>query len=521
MATATPSSESGTHDAADTPESSPTKRNRAAARGTRKSFGEKAILSLLPILASLGAGAGIFFFLANLKEEPPRRTVAERSYNVETFKVESRTLREIVAGFGTAAADRQVTLSAEVGGLVTEVHPQLEVGVTVKPPTAVGGGQQPSGLLPGDELLRIDQSSYKKRIDALDRQIAQLKVQRKQLGIEEENNERLLVTQEANLKSAEEELASARQLRASGAGNASLVRSNEQQVNQYQAEVVRLKNAIGLIPSRIEAADAQIAAAQADLENANLDLKRTKIVPPFEGVLSDVSVEQGQYVRPGDRLMVLTDLNRIEVPVALTQSQFARIEPLLEQGEKPAVELAENETAAPRWTGRLTRVSPVANEVTRTVDVYVEVDNNEQPTPLLPGTFVHVRIAGPPMPDTMVIPRDVIRQGTVFVVKKRTPTDVDNTQLNETEDSDTATADNPKPVSPPGDLFEAEQVTIRIERNLQSFSVVESGLSVGDEVVMTNLDIVHDGALLVPQSEVTIVEELAREEIPVLKVVVQ
>lgn len=477
----------------------------------------KTITSIILVAASLILGAGTFLGLASLKEDPPRRTVSERTYNVETFIVESATVREIITAFGTATADRQVTISAEVGGLVMEVHPNLEVGVQMKPPTGVGGGgETPSGLTDGDELLKIDQSTYQKRIDALDRQIAQLKVQRDQLGIEKENNERLLVSQQANLNSATEELNSAKQLRASGAGNASLVRSTEQQVNQYQSEVVRLKNAIGLIPSRIEAADAQIAAAEAELETAKLDLKRTSIFPPFPGTVSQVRVEQGQYVRPGDPLVVLTDLDRIEVPVALTQTQFAHLGPLLEQDEPPTVQLAESETAKPRWQGRLVRVSPVADEVTRTVDVFVEVDNRLQDTPLLPGTFVHVRIAGPPMSDTLIIPRDVVTQGFVYVVRERSAAAAAETPSAEnptdSPSSSDVAADQPA-TQPTGPLREARQVNVEIDRNIQSFAVIKSGVKPGDQVVMTNLDVVHDGALLAPQSRVSLDEELAKQRI--------
>ena len=465
---------------------------------------------------SLLVGGFIFVRLASLKQEPPRRAVAERSYNVETFVVESTAVREIITGFGSAVADRRVTVSAEVSGLVAEIHPNLEVGVRVLPPQAVGGGDVPSGIAPRDELLKIDPSTYLRRIDALDRQIAQLKVQRDQLAIEQKNSERLLETQQTNLKTAQAELDSKRRVQSAGAGNASQVRAAELQVNQYEAEVVRLKNTIGLIPSRVEAAEAQIAAAEAEMESARLDVKRTTISPPFAGVLSEVSVEQGQFVRPGDKLLEITDLGRIEVPIALTQTQFALLEPLLRDGNKPIARLAENESAEPRWSGRITRVSPVADEQTRTIDVFVEVDNSEQDTPLLPGTFVHVRIVGPVTRETIAIPREVIQQGTVYVVRKRdggnSGEDADPTS-NGSSDSSISTAST---VS--GDaLYEARQVDIVVKRTVQAFAIIKSGLTAGDEVVMTNLDVVHEGALLTPQSKVTLVDELARQRTPALE----
>ena len=475
----------------------------------------RTIVSVVLVVVSLVIGAGIFKSLASMKEAPPRREVAERSYNVETFVVGRTTVREVITGFGTAVPDRQVTLSAEVSGLVTEVHPNLEVGVEVRAPEGIGGGDQPSGVTTGDELLKIDPATYLKRVEGLNRQIDRLTAERDQLKIEKENNERLLKTQQANLETAKAELDSKQRTKAAGAGNATQLRTAEFQVRQYEAEVVRLSNAIGLIPARVDALDAQIASAETDLATAEIDLRRTTIVPPFDGVLSAVDVELGQRVGPGDRLVEITDLNRIEIPIALTLSQYARLEPMLERGETPLARLAENESDEPRWNGRVVRVAPVADGVTRTVDVFVEVENSEQDVPLLPGTFVHVRIDGPTLPETMIIPRDVVLQGAVYVVRQRSSEDKEPT----TDDAgDNGTA-NTATESSEGVQYIAKEVEIDVDRNVQSLSIVAGGLEVGDEIVMTNLDVVHDGALVVPQSQVSIGEELARQRTPTLKIV--
>ena len=44
---------------------------------------------------------------------------------------------------------------------------------------------------------------------------------------------------------------------------------------------------------------------------------------PFSGVIADVMVEQGQYVRAGEPLLRLVDPERIEVPVALGMEELS------------------------------------------------------------------------------------------------------------------------------------------------------------------------------------------------------
>lgn len=477
----------------------------------------RTIVSVVLGIIVLALGQGAFSALATLRTDPPRRDVAERSYNVSTFVVEKKTYQEVISAFGSAEADQQVTISAEVAGLITEVHPNLEVGVRVEPTTVQGGGPATSRDNPGDKLVKIDPSTYLRRIESLEQQISELEVQRKRLVLEEENEKRLLETQERNLVTAKLELESKRRSRDAGAGNSTQVRTAELQASQYEEQIVRLKNAIGLFESREASIAAQVESRSAELANARLDLDRTDVMAPFAGVLSMVQVEQGQYVRPGDPLVELTSLQRVDVPVALTQSQYARIEPLLAAGEQPVAFLAENETDEPRWTGRVVRSAPVADERTRTVNVYVEVDNSKQTTPLLPGTFVHARIDGPEHADLFVVPRDVILERSVYVVadaSARSSETDDSGDPSTSTDSETTTSNA---VVAQSTVAQSRQVDVW--RTVQGLSIIKEGLAEGDRVVMTNLDVVHDGALVVPQAVIRVEDELQRQRTPYLKIV--
>ena len=152
-------------------------------------------------------------------------------------------------------------------------------------------------------------------------------------------------------------------------------------------------------------------------------------------------------------------------------------------GEQPQDELAENEVASSRWTGRVVRISPEADTATRTIDVFVEVANKvagqQVAVPLLPGSFVQARIKGPVVNDVIVVPRSSILGNTpgstrVFVERNG----------------------------------KAVEVPVEVSRRLEAQAFISSGLSPGDRVVMTNLDALANGSQIAVQATATPAESL-------------
>ena len=514
----------------------PSERAAAAAPANRrwkdrlKAAPRKVVSVVLCLLALLVAGQ-IFGALSSFKTEPGRRAIRAEAYNVRTFTVQPRTYREVVSGFGTARADRQVSVAAEVAGRVLSVHPNLEIGTEVDGPDVERTAEGETGSDQGEVLVTIDPATYQQRVEQLQRGLDSDDVELKQLVTEELNTRRLIEQQKKTVETSQQELDSKRRLADSRAGNSTQLRQAQLSLQQAEDALVRLQNELNLFTVREEAVRTRKAGREAELETARLDVQRASVRAPFDGQLSEVAVELGQYVRPGDMLVQVTDLDHIEVPVALSQAQFERVEPLLLAGEQPQVGLADNETAEPRWSGRLVRAAPVANTDTRTVDVFVEVDNSEQSQPLLPGTFVHARIDGPLLEDALLVPRDAIVRDGVFVVSELTDqaraaiarggSAVGGT-ADDADDADAVEEASAVETELPEDAQLAVTREVDVTRTLQTFAVLsgEGAIAAGDEVIMTNLDRLVDGKSLVrPQDSLTIEEEIARQRTEVLRLV--
>lgn len=65
--------------------------------------------------------------------------------------------------------------------------------------------------------------------------------------------------------------------------------------------------------SRLSQLESKLLKANALLDLAKLDIERTRPRAPFDAIISAVNVSPGERVRPGDALVQLYDINRIEI----------------------------------------------------------------------------------------------------------------------------------------------------------------------------------------------------------------
>lgn len=156
-----------------------------------------------------------------------------------------------------------------------------------------------------------------------------------------------------------------------------------------------------------------VESAQLAVEKAELELRRTRVTAPFPGQVANVKIVPGQYVRVGDELATVIDLDPIKVEVQVLESEVG----FLGQGRHAQVSFAAfpGET----FTGTIQTINPVVDQTTRTARVTVLVPN---PTHrVLPGMYARVQLEARRFPDRVLVPRvavlerDVDRRTLVFV----------------------------------------------------------------------------------------------------------
>ncbi|MDP6774848.1 MAG: efflux RND transporter periplasmic adaptor subunit, partial [Rhodospirillales bacterium] len=114
-------------------------------------------------------------------------------------------------------------------------------------------------------------------------------------------------------------------------------------------------------------AKAELEAAKAALERIRLDIEHTVIRAPFGGVVDDLPVEVGDYVKVADTVATLIDLDPIVVVGEVGERDVARIR----TGGGARVRLATGE----RLVGAVRYISKMGSTATRTFRVEVAIDN--------------------------------------------------------------------------------------------------------------------------------------------------
>ncbi|HNY64943.1 MAG TPA: efflux RND transporter periplasmic adaptor subunit [Deltaproteobacteria bacterium] len=181
----------------------------------------------------------------------------------------------------------------------------------------------------------------------------------------------------------------------------------ERDKKQLEAQAISL--------STLEADEADLRAKQAQVsQQAALVAKKT-IRAPFAGRLGIASVNPGQYVNPGDRIVTLQSLDSLLVDFLLPQQELSRI--------SKGLRVMATADAYPEksFTGVITAINPRVEDKTRNVRVEARIDNPGRV--LLPGMFVTVEVeAGEPR-RYLTLPRTAVVFNpygeTVYIVENK------------------------------------------------------------------------------------------------------
>ncbi|GAC1693333.1 MAG: efflux RND transporter periplasmic adaptor subunit [Gemmatimonadaceae bacterium] len=133
------------------------------------------------------------------------------------------------------------------------------------------------------------------------------------------------------------------------------------------------------------AAKAQLDDAKARLASAEKQLGNTQLKAPFDGVVAERKVNAGDVVSLGASLFMVVDPTsmRLEASVPAEQAGLVKV--------GAPVTFKVSGYAGKVFTGRITRVSPVADPVTRQVKLLVSIPNSGRA--LVAGLFAEGRVA--------------------------------------------------------------------------------------------------------------------------------
>lgn len=196
-----------------------------------------------------------------------------------------------------------------------------------------------------------------------------------------------------------------------------------------------------------QASTAQVAAAKAQLAAAGEAEARTSVESPINGVVSVRTIEAGEAVKDGDRLLTVVDIGTLELEAHVGVDEAMRVR----VGAPVAFRLDASPGEALR--GRVTRIDPRADPGTRQVGIAATLANPGGR--IVAGQYARGRVLTGSAQSSVAIPiaavSDSAGQARVFVI------------------------DNGKLVVRP--------ITLGMRDDAQGLVAVSSGLTAGERVL--------------------------------------
>jgi multidrug efflux pump subunit AcrA (membrane-fusion protein) len=193
------------------------------------------------------------------------------------------------------------------------------------------------------------------------------------LGTYEERTRFALNAVNANLVAAEAQLEALKKGfwgQVSSAKDAIMVAESQRAIASAQLDVLLA----GTPPETIAVAETAVVQAQVGLEAAKVALERTVVTAPYAGTVGQVLVRQGEFIGPGQPLIILGNLATLRVETTdLSEVDIAHIY------EGQVVELSFDALPNQSFAGVVLSISPMADPSGGGVNYTAIIEMDEEP----------------------------------------------------------------------------------------------------------------------------------------------
>jgi RND family efflux transporter MFP subunit len=188
---------------------------------------------------------------------------------------------------------------------------------------------------------------------------------------------------------------------------------------QAQAEATQAqldKLLTGVTPGEIATAKANLAQARVALDLAELALQKAVLKAPFDGVVSKLDIEPGEYVAPQLPIITLLDDSTFRIEVDVDEADIGWVQ--------PGQEVGLNLDSFPGKTliGRVVGIDTAATFEGGVVSYGVTIETDPMDLPLRGGMTVNAEIVTDQREDVLLVPNRAIwidaESGQPFVERR-------------------------------------------------------------------------------------------------------
>ena len=183
--------------------------------------------------------------------------------------------------------------------------------------------------------------------------------------------------------------------------------------SKYERALALLKKQAGTVKEKDETyAGWQIS--KAEVEKTRSQLKKTLIVAPFDGIVGLKNLSVGAYVKPGDEIVVLSDVGTMKVEFSVSETHLDKIQP----GKEITLEIDGFPDNIFRAT--IEAIDANVDPLNHTLKVRASFPNINDGE-LKPGLFARVKLLVSSHADAVMLPDSAVEsRGTreyVYLVK--------------------------------------------------------------------------------------------------------
>lgn len=369
----------------------------------------------------IAAGLIAFFWLKSQDAPPARTQVAPSAPVVETISFEPTSASFEIRVGGNVVPSREVTISAQVEGVIVAKSADLE------------GGRY---VAKGTSLLQIDPASYELAVQVLANESKQVEEDLRQVEVESVGNAALVKIAESKMTLATLELNRVKDL----FDNKAVAETEYEAAQTFELEASHalqvLRNIRDQFPIRRERLGAELKLTDLRRQQAQLSLDRASVTAPFDGIITNDAIEVGDFVQAGDVLLEVEETASVEVECNLrTDDLYWLWNAQLPDGndhahqtafEVPGVSATVTYTVGGRdfrWQGTLARYEGRGvDRTTRTIPCRVTVsqskrDVDDGPPSLMRGMYVSVSLLVTPRVELWQLPNRAVQpNGQVWTI---------------------------------------------------------------------------------------------------------
>ncbi len=216
--------------------------------------------------------------------------------------------------------------------------------------------------------------------------------------------------------------------------------------------------------NRVREAEQEVAEQEALVDLKKIQLHLTMILAPFDGYITRLHTEVGQWLQQGGEVVEMIDLETVLVRVDAPESAIL----FIQTGEEARVKLdALNDV----FTGHVKYIIPQAHEQARTFPVDIEIANPDHK--LRSGLFARCTIRSGPVERAIAVPKDAVvhRKGTsrIWMVQDADPQGPMAIPISVTLGAEVSDEDGDWVAITSGNVFAGMRVVIRGNEQLMPF----------------------------------------------------